>query len=192
MKTLKNNLPVIFLTLFELAVGIILFINPEAFTKTIILCFGVVLVVIGMIYLVRVLKDKSEGVSGVTMSIALISIIAGVLLFAFPSLVMGLFSFVAIIYGIILVISGVYKTKCYSDAKKAGTALPIIALLSAVASVTLGIVIIVNPFKTVHVMWVFAGAALIFEAALDLAAILLNSKAGAKKEDQKLLEEKKD
>lgn len=195
MKALRNNFPVILFILFELAVGILLLIDPEAFTKTVLMCFGIVLIVIGAIYLYRVLKDRNEGVSGITMAISLASFLVGALCFTFPSVVMGLFAVVAIIYGVILIVSGIYKAKNYSDAKKAGTHVPAVSLISSILSVALGVVIIVNPFKTVHVLWIFTGISLIFEAALDFVAVLLNFKSddkGNKKEEQKLLEEKND
>jgi len=176
MKALKNNLPVILFILFELAVGILLLINPEAFTKTVLICFGIVLIVIGLIYLIRVLKDKTEGTSAITLIISIASLAAGAVCALFPSFVMGLFAVVAIIYGVILIVSGVYKAKNYNDAKKDGATVPVISLISAVISVVLGVVIIINPFNTIHVLWIFAGISLIFEAVLDFIAVLLNSK----------------
>ncbi len=184
MKNLRNNLPVILLTLFEFAVGVLLLINPEAFTKAVIIIFGSILVVIGGIYLARVLRDRTEGVSGITMTIALASLIVGILCIVFPSMIMGLFAVVAIIYGIILIVSGVYKAKSYTDAKKTGAHLPAISLISAILSVALGIVIVINPFGTVmRSLFTFAGIALIVEAGLDLTSVILNTSDGKKKGD---------
>lgn len=184
MKNLRNNFPVILLTLFEFAVGVLLLINPEAFTKAVIIIFGAILVVIGGIYLARVLRDRSEGVSGITMTIALASLIVGILCIVFPSMIMSLFAFVAIIYGVILIVSGVYKAKSYTDAKSAGTPLPAITLISAILSVALGIVIVINPFGTVmRTLFTFAGIALIIEAGLDLTSVILNTSDGKKKGD---------
>ena len=184
MKNLRNNFPVILLTLFEFAVGVLLLINPEAFTKAVIIIFGAILVVIGGIYLARVLRDRSEGVSGITMTISLASLIVGILCIVFPSMIMSLFAFVAIIYGVILIVSGVYKAKSYTDAKSAGTPLPAITLISAILSVALGIVIVINPFGTVmRTLFTFAGIALIIEAGLDLTSVILNTSDGKKKGD---------
>jgi len=184
MKALRNNIPVILFILFELAVGILLLINPEAFTKTVIICFGIVLVVIGIIYLIRVLKDKSEGMSAITLILSIASLAVGAVCALFPSFVMSLFAVVAIIYGVILIVSGIYKAKNYNDAKKEGTSVPILSLISAVISVALGVIIIINPFKTVHLLWIFAGVSLIFEAALDFIAVVLNSKSKDKETEE--------
>ena len=184
MKNLRNNLPVILLTLFEFAVGVLLLINPEAFTKAVIIIFGSILVVIGGIYLARVLRDRTEGVSGITMTISLASLLVGLICIVFPSMIMGLFAVVAIIYGVILIVSGVYKAKSYTDAKKAGAHLPAISLISAILSVALGVVIVINPFGTVmRSLFTFAGIALIVEAGLDLTSVILNTSDGKKKGD---------
>ena len=183
MKNIRNNIPVILLTLFEFAVGVLLLINPEAFTKAVIIIFGAILVVIGAIYLVRVLRDKTEGVSGITMTMALVSLIVGILCIVFPSMVMSLFLVAAIIYGVILIVSGVYKAKSYTDAKKADSPLPAISLISALLSVALGILIVLNPFGTVRALFTFAAIFLIVEAALDLVSVILNTSGGKKKGD---------
>lgn len=177
MKALKNNLPVILLTLFEFAVGVMLLVNPDAFTKAVLITFGAVLVVIGVIYLVRVLRDQTEGHSAITLIFAIASLVAGLFFIIFPSIVKSLMALVAIIYGAILIISGVYKAKSYSDAKKAGTAVPVVSLVSAVLSVIFGVVIIINPFG--NILLKVAGFALIFEAILDLISVILNT--GSKK-----------
>ena len=195
MKNIRNNIPVILLTLFEFAVGVLLLINPEAFTKAVLIIFGAILIVIGAIYLVRVLRDKTEGVSGITMTVALISLIVGILCIVFPSMIMSLFSVAAIIYGVMLIVSGVYKTKSYTDAKKAGSPLPVISLISAFLSVALGILIVLNPFGTVRALFTFAAIFLIIEAALDLVSVILNTSGGKKQDvieasETKELEEK--
>ena len=188
MKALRNNLPVILFILFELAVGVLLLVNPDDFTKAVIICFGVVLIVIGAIYLIRVLRDKSEGISGLTMTISLASLIIGAVCLIFPSFVIGLFALINIFYGAMLIISGIYKIKSYSDARKAGVKLPFVSLLSALLSVVLGVLIIINPFDATKIPWIFIGVSLIFEAALDCVAVILNFDT----EDRKRLPEKTD
>ena len=129
-------------------------------------------------------EPTAEGVSGITMTISLASLLVGLICIVFPSMIMGLFAVVAIIYGIILIVSGVYKAKSYTDAKKTGAHLPAISLISAILSVALGIVIVINPFGTVmRSLFTFAGIALIVEAGLDLTSVILNTSDGKKKGD---------
>ena len=53
MKLWKIYLPAILLILFELVVGILLFIDPVGFTSTVIVGFGVLLLAIAAVNFVR-------------------------------------------------------------------------------------------------------------------------------------------
>ncbi len=181
MKNLRNNLPVILLTLFEFAVGVLLLVDPESFTKAVIIVFGAILVVVGAIYLIRVLRDKPEGrVKGVTIALSVLSLAAGIFCIVFPSLITGRFA-EAIIYGVILIVSCIYKAKSFADAKKAGSPLPAISLVSAIVSGLFGVVLLVNPFG--DKLSIFAGIALIAVAVIDFFSVIINSSGGKKKGD---------
>lgn len=179
MKTLKNNVPVILLILFEITVGILLLVNPEAFTAAVITCFGIVLLVIGVVYLVRFIKDKKsdDDANVMTLILSIISLIVGCVCAFLTKWVIGLFAVVAVIYGVILIVSGVYKAKTYFDTKKEKLPVSFMTIISAVLSVILGIVIVVNPFTATNFLWIFAGISLIVEAVLDFVAVILNAKA---------------
>ena len=169
MKALRNNIPIILLILFELIVGILLFVNPEGFTAAAITCFGIVLLAIGVIYLIRFLREKNQYP---TLVLALVSLVIGFICTFLTSLVMGLFAVVAVIYGVILIVSGVYKFKAHRDAKRLGLPTIPLALISAILSIILGLVIVVNPFTTTKVLWSFAGISLIVEAVVDFCSMI--------------------
>ena len=63
MTRLKADLPIILFLLFELAVGIMLLIDPESFTKILVIVFGAILAIIGIIYIIRYFTsvDKAGG-----------------------------------------------------------------------------------------------------------------------------------
>ena len=58
MEKIKKLLPAILMILFELAVGIMLLINPERFTIFVFIIFGSVLIICALVMLIRYLKDR--------------------------------------------------------------------------------------------------------------------------------------
>lgn len=189
MKALRANIPVILFILFELAVGILLLVDGDALTTTVLICFGIILMVIGAVYLIRFLRERGAGKANyLTLIMSVLSLFVGAVCVIFPGFVKGLFTVIAIIYGVILIVMGVYKTKTYNDAKSEGASPSFLTLISAVLSLVLGVVVIVNPFKADGALYVFAGISLIFEAALDFAAVVVSfgkteQKALVKKDD---------
>lgn len=185
MTPFKNNIPLIFLAIFEIAAGTLLLINPESFPRAVIICFGSALVLIGAMYLARVLRDRNDGVSSLTMTIALTSVIVGVPSVAFSRIIVrDLIEYIAIIYGAMLLISGVYKAKSYTDSKNAKTPVPVIALIGALAAMGIGIAVIIDTFKEPSMMYLVVAISFLAGSALDVLAIVLNArvKAGAEEE----------
>ena len=182
MKKLKIYAPLILLILFELVVGILLLINPEGFTQTVINVFGIVLLVIGAVYLIRFFTDKKkEGKYNIaTIVLSVISLAVGILCAFFAPTVMGFFTVIAVIYGVILIVSGIFKAKTFFDSRKAKLPVSFLSLVSAIVSIILGVLIVANPFTTTKVLWIFAGISLIVEAVLDAAALVIG--IGSKKE----------
>ena len=60
MKALKNSLRLILLFLFEIAVGVMLIVNPQRLTNIIIMIFGIVLMFNGIIGFFKFLTDKKK------------------------------------------------------------------------------------------------------------------------------------
>ncbi|MBQ7670321.1 MAG: DUF308 domain-containing protein [Clostridia bacterium] len=173
----KNNIPLIVLAAFEIAAGTLLLIDPESFPRAVIIIFGSALVLIGALYLARVLRDKNDGVSSLTMTIALSAVIVGVPSVAFSRIIVrDLIEYIAIIYGAMLLISGIYKAKSYTDSKNAKTPAPVIALLGALAAMGIGIAVMIGTFKESSLMYLVVAASFLAGAALDVLAVVLNAK----------------
>lgn len=181
MASLKKNIPVILFILFELIVGILLLVNPEAFTKAVIIFFGIVMVVIGIVYIIRYLREKNtpQESKGTTLVLAIIALVIGLICIVLTNVIIGIFAMVAILYGVILIISGIFKIKAYHDSKKEGYSVSFLMLLSAVIAVVLGVIIVINPFTSFYLLWMFIGLALIIEAVIDLIAVIMAKKKTA-------------
>lgn len=178
MSSFKKTAPVILLFLLELVIGILLLTEPEKFTKAVFIAFGVVLITIGIIYLVRYLVEKKNGEDkGIfTLVLAISAIVLGAASALLFDWILKFLSFVWVIYGIIIIVSGVYKARNYVELKKNNQPGSVLNIISILISLAIGVVLIVKPFEAILTVWRFAGIALIIEGFIDFALILLNAK----------------
>lgn len=173
MRLLRSSLSLILLILAEIAVGILLFVNPEEFTRTVLTLFGIIMLLVGLVSCVRFFRDRKDGMeSPLTLIFAVAALVIGIFCAFATSFVLGLFSVVAVIYGVILILAGIYKAQTYFQNKKAKLRPSFLVLLSAVLAVILGAVIVFNPFTTTVMLWRFAGISMIAEAVIDLIALI--------------------
>lgn len=178
MKLIKENPQTILMVLFEIAVGSLLLINPDGFTRAILVSFGVIMLIIGIVNLIKYVSKKKSSLFPVLRLIAgIVSIIVGAIFTFGPSMIMGIFTLIAIVYGIILIVSGVMKMQDFFQAKKYEPYVPIVILFSAIASVVLGLIIIINPFETAMLAFRFMGISLIVEAVIDILTLVLIAKS---------------
>ena len=173
MESFKLNIQDIFLVLFEAAVGILLLINPEAFTRTVIILLGLILIVIGITYLIRYMQDKKmDKDNPIIMLIAVVTLVAGIVCVFFSGAIIGLITAIAIIFGVILIISGVYKLHNYYLTKKKGAPVSTVSIVSGIVAAILGVVIIIYPKDAAFSVWQVAGIMLLIEAVIDFLSIV--------------------
>ena len=189
MSTIKNNIPIILMLLFEIAVGVLLLVNPETFTTIVVISFGVFLTVVGIIYLIRYFAARKRGEESlITIIWSLILISVGIFIISAHRLIMSLFAFIAILYGVILLISGFVKIMGYVNARKANMPVSAVSIISAIISVILGGVILVKPFETTHILFMFAGIAILVSAAFDIVTLIFVARAGRRTIDDGYVE----
>jgi len=176
MKKLRLALPVLLTAVFEIIFGVLLFKDPTTFTKTVLLLFGIMLLAVGIVSLIRYLKVNREGgntaVNSLTLAAAIVSLVIGAICSFAPGAVITLFAVIAVVYGIILLITGVLKCQTFFAGRALGVKSPFLILLSSLVTIICGIVIIANPFKSTEVMLQFLGVALIAQAVLDIVAVI--------------------
>ena len=173
MKSLKANIPIILLILFEAAVGILLLVNPEAFTTAVIISFGIVLLAIGVIYLLRYLQQKKENIlDPLSLVVAIVALAIGAVCTFCSGAIINLILAIAIVYGVILVLSGIYKLQNYFLVRKAGVPISAVSAVSGVIAVVFGIVVMIYPKDVALSVWHVAGIILILEAIIDFCSII--------------------
>ena len=175
MKIFKYLLPLFILFLFEIAVGVLLIINGEMFTQVVFIIFGVFMLICGIVTLIRTLMKSRNGGS-----ISMLSLIGSIILLSIGAFftaasgsVLSVMTAVTLVIGIIMVFNGMLKLAEYAAMRKqdAGS---VFAIIGAIVTIVLGIVIAFNPFKgfEVMVMWMILGIMIIVSAVFDLISLI--------------------
>ena len=172
MKSSKFNSTSLIFTLFEGLFGLMLLFNPRTFTTMIIRFFGILFLVIGIVYLIGYLKNRMSYSTVTPIAMTLLLVLGLVLTFG-TNFVFGLFAFVTLLYGIVMLIYGIFKLQNYFQCKKVNARISVLALFSAIASIIVGVLVIVNPFGTDMAVLKFIGIALIVEAVIDIVDIVV-------------------
>ncbi len=175
MKFLKRNANVILLCLFEALIGILLLVDPIAFTSAIIIAFGIALSVAGLICTVGYFRtDAVEAALRGTLVKGLAMMIAGVFCIICPKWFIVTFPILTILYGIVIMFAGLCKVQWAIDALRLKTGRWFLPAISALVSIVCACVILSNPFVSTLVMWMFVGISLIVEAVLDVFVLFFS------------------
>lgn len=174
VETLKRYKGSILFCMLEIAVGVLLLINPIAFTTGIVMAFGAALLAVGIMKIVRYLRmDPRQAVASRGLVKGLILMAAGGFCLIRSDWFIVTFPMLSVIYGIGLLVCGLGKVQWAVDMLRLRVVKWYLAAIGAVVTIVCAVVVLCNPFATMEVMWIFTGVALIVEAALDVLAMIL-------------------
>ena len=178
MKSLKENLTGIVLCLFELIVGILLLINPVSFTTWIIMIAGIVMMILGLVEVVKYFRSGvKEGSLGQTLAKGLLFLLGGGFCVFKTEWFIVTFPVLTIIYGVIILVTGVGKIQLMVDMLRQKNKKWFWAAINAVVSIVCAIVILKSPFTSTAGLWMFTGVSLIAEGVLDIVTMIVGKKA---------------
>ena len=191
MKFFKENSVNLLISVCEFVLGILLLINPTGFTTGIIIAFGAACLVFGIVQIIFYWKKPfAEAMSRLYLMKGLVSISLGLFCVCFSHWFLETFVLLSFLYGILLLMGGFYKVQWSIDLLRQKTKRWGLGAIGAATTLVFALLIIGNPFPSVNVTWIFSGIALIAQAIIDLAVILLirvfvNAKLPKKKEKVK-------
>lgn len=172
MKLFKQNSSAIYICLLEILIGILLLINPEGFTKGIIIGLGIILALVGIARVINYFSaEKEVAAINQTLFKGLIFLTAGVFLAFNSQWFINLFSLLAVIYGIGVLIAGLAKIQWTVDMLRMKMKQWYLPAIGAAVSILCAVIILLSPFETTMVLWIFTGVSLIVEAVLDIVAL---------------------
>ncbi len=174
MTFLKKNSVNLLIGLCELALGILLLINPTGFTAGIIIAFGVICLIVGIVQIVFYWrKPFAEAMSRLYLMKGLASVSIGLFCTCFSHWFWETFMLLSFLYGVLLLVSGFYKAQWSIDLLRQKEKRWWMGAVDAALTILFALLIIGNPFPSVNTTWTFSGIALIATAAVDFAALLL-------------------
>ncbi len=174
MKFLKENGIRIVLLLAELAVGILLLINPLGFTTAILTALGAVVAVLGLILIIAYFKSTPQtGAVQQNLAKGALCLIIGLFCAFNVDWFIATFPLLTILYGIATLISGVVKMQMTFDLVRLRKGNWLWCAIAALLTLICAVIILCNPFAATAALWTFVAISLIAEAAVDLVALCI-------------------
>ncbi|WP_314064110.1 DUF308 domain-containing protein [uncultured Vagococcus sp.] len=153
-------------TIFYLAFGILILMNPHLVFKSVIYIIAGYLAVLGLINLYQAIREsKNESLFGY-------EFITGVMLLLFALIVLifakAIVSFLPVMLGILIVLNGLMQLSNASGIKEVNPRYRISIYVYCGLLVAAGILLIFNPFKTVLIVFRLFGGILVFMGITEL------------------------
>ena len=175
---LQKNAGVTITLVLEALIGALLLINPLAFTTGILIAFGAVLLVMGIVHIICYFRmDPLEAAGSQALMRGLVLVVVGGFLVFRSKWFIVTFPLLTIVYGVVVLIAGLSKIQWAVDALRLHADRWYLPAISAAISIICAIVILMNPFATTLVLWQFAGATLVVEAILDLLVLIFHGRS---------------
>ena len=155
---------------FYILLGIVALVIPETMQKTLAYLIGVVLILAGAISMIcYLLRDAHENYYHNDFVYGLISIALGCIVLYKVEVVIGLVPF---LLGLLVLMSGCTKLQDVIDMKRLDYGNWVAMLVVAGVNVALGILLLVNPFKTAGLLFRLLGISLILSGLSDCAVTI--------------------
>lgn len=166
---LKRNLGSVAMSIAEIMIGILLLVNPVAFTSGIIVAFGIVLMMIGIGTTIKYFRtEPEEAAVRQTLVKGLIGLLAGAFCAFHSHWFIATFPVLTLVYGVVILVTGITKVQWTIDSIRMKRSKWFWMAISAAISILCGIIVITNPFSTTAVLWMFTGISLIVDAVFDM------------------------
>ena len=166
------------LIFLEVYSGVRLLTNPAEFAGSLVTLFGIVMIIIGFISLLRSLQIKTGSHNLLPYRLGffggLLDILIGIMCIVLRDKIVLLIPGIMIIIGIILVIAGIHKIRNYLFLKDFGIHRSWLVVLAAVLTICLGILTILNPFAATGAAFTYAGYFLIATGVFDLLTLIFS------------------
>ena len=166
---LKRNLGSVAMSLAEIIIGILLLVNPVAFTSGIIVAFGIVLMITGIGTIIKYFRTEPEeaAVSQILVK-GLLELLGGTFCAFNSHWFIATFPVLTLVYGVVILVTGITKLQWTVDIIRMKRSKWFWMAISAAISILCGITVITNPFSTTAVLWMFIGISLIVDAVFDM------------------------
>lgn len=177
MKKLKLNANNILVCMFEVIIGILILIDPVAFTSGIIIACGVVLMLLGFASIIKYFRmDVEDAAISQKLLKGLILLVTGAFCVLNSQWFITTFPLLTMVYGVVILVTGLGKIQWAVDMLRMKRVKWFFPAISAIVSIICAIVILNNPFASTTVLWIFTGIALIVDAMFDAVTLAVGGR----------------
>lgn len=148
------------------AIGILLLLQPGETVQLVSMLCGITVIILGAGAWISYFSKFKSTILAILGTLAIISGI--ILCVKYKSII----SVVLFLFGVFILVSGVVDFASAIDAKRNDLKSWIISLIMSVATIILGLLVIVNPFDSMLVITRLLGAGLIVYAVMDLISFI--------------------
>lgn len=173
MENVTKNSGKIIMSLCEVVLGVLLFINPLRFTATIIKAVGILLMLAGVVFAVRYFRtDPAEAHLEQGLAKALCALAVGAFCTFNTEWFVVTFPVVTILYGVMILFTGIIRIQWTVDMLRMEMGRWYLPGLGALLSLIFGALIVLNPFTWTKFLWTFVAISMIVDAIIDFCAAL--------------------
>lgn len=175
----------IVMSLCEIVLGILLFINPLGFTATIIKAIGILLMLAGIVSVIRYFRtDPDTAHLEQGLAKALCELTIGAFCVFNTEWFLVTFPIVTLLYGVGILFTGIVRIQWTVDMLRMKTGRWYLAGIGALLSLAFGAIIVLNPFTWTAFLWTFVAISMIVDAVFDLCIVLFAGHAQAETEEE--------
>lgn len=173
---MKNSLSRLITCAAEAAVGVVLLVDPEGFTKLILIAVGILLCVLGVLAAINYFRmEAAEAALSQELVRGLVGLAAGVFLVYKADWIVRHLMPITVLYGVAALLVGIVKLQWTVDMARLHTGMWQSSAVASALSIVLAVVILVNPFSARKTLWIFAGVTFIITAIATLFSVLLRA-----------------
>ena len=152
--------------------GLVLVIWPHILGVLLCYLLGGALIVMGVFQLISFLRGERLGFyNKFVMMMGIVLVLLGIWICTQPHIVL---SIIPVVVGIIVLIHGLMDIQYTLDIKKAGSTKWWIALIAAILTLVVGLLLEFNPFTAYEITMVLLGIAMLYDGGSDLALLLFS------------------
>lgn len=177
MDRIKHFLGGLLLCIIEVAVGILLLIEPVRFTSGIIIACGGAMLLWSLVCVIRYFRmEATAAAESKLLTKGLILLLVGGFCILKSQWFLSAIPMLTILYGTVILVSGLWKIQWTVDLLRTRKVRWFLAAISAVISLVCAVIILSDPFPSTDLLWIFTGVSLVCEAFLDIITFLLSGK----------------
>lgn len=154
------------------ALGLVLVIWPDVLGVMLCYLLGGALILMGVIQLIGFLRGERLGFySKFNMIMGIVLVLLGLWICTQPHIVL---SIIPVVVGIIVLIHGLMDIQYTLDIKKTGNTKWWIALIAAILTLIVGLLLVFNPFTAYEITMILLGIAMLYDGGSDLVLLIFS------------------